>query len=102
MKRLICAAVLGLSAAACAPSYPASTVSQGAQDGRLWFSGAPAGARVLIDGVDAGEAALFDGRKAILEVAPGRHVVEVVAAGTPIHAETVMVGAGSRTQIKVR
>ncbi|AYG95389.1 hypothetical protein D8I30_09530 [Brevundimonas naejangsanensis] len=102
MRALIFAAVIGLSVAGCATAYPTSTVSQGTPDGRLWFSGAPAGARVVIDGVDAGEAAAFDGRAAILEVTPGRHVVEVVAAGTPIHSQTVMVGAGSRIQIKVR
>jgi hypothetical protein len=95
-------ALLAVSAAACAPSYPASTVSQGTRDSIVWVSGAPAGARVLVDGVDAGEAARFDGRVATLTVPPGRHSVEIVSGGTLLYSQILMLASGTRVEVKVR
>jgi hypothetical protein len=90
------------TAAGCAPSYPSASVSQGTADGQVWISGAPVGSRVLVDGVDSGEANTFDGRGSILSVIPGRHTIEVVLGTTRLASQTVMLGSGSRLEIKVR
>lgn len=95
-------ALFAVGGTACAPSYPASTVSQGTRDSIIWVSGAPAGARVVVDGVDAGEAARFDGRVATLTVPPGRHSVEIISGGTLVYSQTLMLASGTRVEVKVR
>lgn len=97
----VCAA--GLCACASKMADPVALTEQGNVSTSLYFPGAPAGARVLVDGADAGEALLFDGRKTVLTVAPGNHRVVVQAGGPPaLYDRTVFVGAGSRLAIKVR
>lgn len=84
-------------------TYPSRTIEQG---GTLltgiYFEGAPAGARLVLDGADAGEAAAFDGSAAILAVSPGTHNVVVTAGDREIYNEQVYVGSGSRVSIGVQ
>jgi hypothetical protein len=95
-------ALVALSAAslgACA--YPVATVEQGNVSTSLYFPDAPVGAHVMIDGADAGEAILFDGRKTVLTVTPGKHHVVIPGGAAPLYDQSVYVGAGSRLAIKV-
>lgn len=94
------AAACALVLAACA--YPISTVQQGGEPAMLFFNGAPEGARVIVDGVDAGEASAFDGRRQVLSVEPGRHNVRVVIGGAELYGNDIYVGAGSRLEVRVR
>lgn len=102
MRRLIkTAAMLSFLLAGACASYPNSTVSQGTAPGMLAFPGAAPGQRVLIDGVDAGEAAAYDGADAILTVTPGRHAVQVVSGGQILLSQTLVVAAGARIDLRV-
>ena len=89
---------LGLLAA-CA--YPVSTAEQGAASSGLYFPSAPLASRVFVDGVDAGEAATFDGKKTLLVVAPGRHRLVVRQGSTPLYDKQIYIGAGTHIAIKV-
>jgi hypothetical protein len=86
----------------CAPNYPERTVLQGGGDkGSLYFTGAPLGARVIVDGADAGEAAVYDGTRAVLEVTAGPHRVIVGTAGAALYDQQVYVGNNARMAIEV-
>lgn len=98
VKRAL-AGVCGFFLAACA--YPTTTVEQGSSPAALFFSGAPSGVRVLVDGVDAGDATAFDGRRQLLTVAPGRHSIRVVSSSGDLYSNDVYVGAGARLEIRV-
>ena len=103
MKHTILFLSIGLVLAVTACAYPSGSIQQGGNvQGGLYFEGAPIGARVMLDGADAGEVAAFDGNAAILAVAPGMHNVVVTAGGSTIYDEQVFVGSGSRVQIGIR
>lgn len=93
---ILAAGVLG----GCA--YPVSTVEQGGASSSVYFKGAPPGSQVFIDGVSSGDAAAYDGRKAVLVVPSGAHRVVVKAGGTLLVDQSVYVGEGQRVSIKVQ
>lgn len=99
LVRTIACALIFL-VASCA--YPITTVDQGAESASLYFTGAPPNARVLVDGADAGEAALFDGRRHVLVVSPGRHVVRVMLGDTELYANDIYAGAGVRQEVRLQ
>lgn len=80
-------------AAAC--SYPAEKVLQGGADPTVAFAGAPPGAIVEIDGLDRGQASLYDGRKQALSITPGRHIVIVRRGGAVLLEREVVAVSGS-------
>jgi hypothetical protein len=92
---------LGACALVAGCAYPVSTVVQGSASAGLFFSGAPIDAHVWVDGVDAGVASTFDGKKMVLTVAPGRHQVVVKGSGALIYDQPVFVGAENKIEIKV-
>lgn len=94
--------VTALSGALVSCAYPVTTIEQGGVSAGLYFPNSPVGARVLIDGADAGEAASYDGRKAVLRVEPGKHHVVVSAGSSTFYDRNVYVGGDSRLAIEVR
>lgn len=91
-KLVILAMAAGLTACA---SYPVSSVSQGTAQGRIAFPGAAPGLRVMVDGVDAGDAAAYDGRAGVLGVAPGRRVVRLMDGATVVMERTLVIAPGA-------
>ncbi|HTK35552.1 MAG TPA: hypothetical protein VL358_09735 [Caulobacteraceae bacterium] len=84
-----------LSLAGCA--YPVSSIGQGAEAGHLRFVG-PAGLAVRVDGQDRG--ALADTRSLIVDVSPGRHLVEEISSGRVVLHREYEIGTGSTVEIK--
>jgi hypothetical protein len=81
-------------------AYPVQQTEQGAPAGLLFFPGAAADARVLIDGTDAGAASQYDGTRQYLSVAPGTHQVAVSSGGRMVLNKKYYVGSGSRVAIQ--
>jgi hypothetical protein len=78
-------------------AYPQSSIEQGVQLGHLRFVG-PAGSDVRVDGQGRGTVPVQDGL--VIDVAPGRHVVEQAAGGRVILHREYEVGAGSTINIR--
>lgn len=107
MKFAICFLILGfiLSVSACKYQYssPSGIIEQGGTMlTSIYFEGAPVGARLMLDGADAGEVAAFDGSAAILAVAPGTHHIVVTMGGGIIYDQQVYVGSGSRVSVGIQ
>jgi hypothetical protein len=94
--RQIASVVLALLLASCA--YPTSTVQQGSMPGELFFPAAQAGARVEVDGVDAGLASAYNGVQT-LAVAPGPHRVIVRQQNRIIIDRAVYIDAGAKVAV---
>lgn len=56
---------------------PRETVKTDSQAGRVVFKVTPPTATVIIDGVERGKARDFDGTPAVLELPPGKHLIEL-------------------------
>jgi hypothetical protein len=101
MRTWIILAVLGCSGLTAACAYPVSTVDQGGGATGLYFPNASISAEASVDGAAIGPVARYDGRKAILTLAPGTHHVTVRDASGQVYDKDVYVGAGARLAIKV-
>ncbi len=100
MKRL-CVGLIILSAAllqGC--SYPdAAQIEQKDNRPAIGISGAPSGAMLYVDGLEMGLANQWDGKKTVLLVESGTHLVEVKSAsGKVLHSETIFL-SGSTTKV---
>lgn len=98
MKLAASAALAGL-VAACA--YPVTTVEQGGSSSGVYFVGAPETAQAIVDGTASGNAAAFDGQKAVLVVPAGTHRIVVRDGGSVLVDQVVYVGEGHRVSIRV-
>jgi hypothetical protein len=67
----------------------------------LIVTGVPAGAWVLVDGVQSGDAQEAPNRTRVLTVAPGTHTVEVKTGDRIVYRESTDVAAGDRRVITV-
>jgi hypothetical protein len=98
MKRLLLSAAAALTLCGC--EYPASSIQQGTEAGHLKFADAPIGASVVVDGQQRGvrsDAA----HPVMLDVAPGKHVVEEVYGGRVLFHREYFVGAGTTLEIGI-
>jgi hypothetical protein len=80
--------------------YPdAAKIEQKDSRPAIGVAGAPVGAVVFVDGLEMGPASRFDGKKNVLLVESGTHLVEVKSAdGQLLRSETLFLG-GSTTKI---
>lgn len=82
--------LLAILALCLACAYPESSTRGTVESPALVVVGAPAGAILLIDGIAAGPAADFSGKKS-LAVLPGRHLVELQLDGRSLVRREVFV-----------
>jgi hypothetical protein len=61
---------------------------------QLIIANAGAETVLLVNGVDVGAAAEYDGNPGTLRLPTGTHVVEVIKGGQTIHRETVFLSGG--------
>jgi uncharacterized membrane protein len=80
---------------------PKKTLSTIPNAGFLKIIANPEDADVYIDGTVVGKAMDFDGRKQILELAAGRHKIEIKKDGYHSYFRDIMVGAGATEDFKV-
>ncbi len=96
MKNLV--PVLALFAlAGCA--YPHSTVVQQTPGARVHLSNAPLGAAVTVDGQIAGYRT--EKKLDIMDVQPGRHLIQITSGGRVLMSKEYFFGAGSIVEIGV-
>lgn len=93
--KIAATSLAALSLGGCA--YPVSSISQGVEAGHLRFVG-PAGLAIRVDGEDRG--ALPDTRPLIVDVSPGRHLVEEISSGRVVLHREYEIGAGSTVEVK--
>lgn len=99
MKRLLVFFSVMLLMYGCA--YPTSSVRVLDDRPSLVLKNAPQDAVLLVDGLDMGQASLYDGREKALLLEPGTHKVEVMRQGTLIHSEKIFLGDGETKTINV-
>jgi hypothetical protein len=88
-------AVAALSACA----YPTGSVQQGEAPSAVYVVAAAEGTEIYIDGVRRGLASDYDGKKKVLRVTPGRHVVELRTGAEVLLKKTVFVAEGAQIAI---
>jgi PEGA domain len=67
----------------------------------LIVTGAPAGATLLVDGVQSGQVAEANNRTQILPVTSGNHVLEVKVGDSTTYSEQVYVAPGEKHVVSV-
>lgn len=86
--------------AAC--SYPQSSSTQGSDRPGIYVTGAPENAEIIVDGLNMGGAAQFDGKKKFLELEPGAHRVSVVLNGDVLYDQRVFLDRTGLTEVRIR
>lgn len=94
---LIVALLCGALTAGCVQNYPTREVAQGAAPATLIVTNGPPGARILIDGREAG----IVGQTLGIPVSVGRHDVTIESAGQRLHSQAVFVSAGARVEVRI-
>ena len=95
MKRVfLFAAAISLSGCA----YPTSSVEQGAVQSRLIFSAAPVGTSISVDGRERG--LQTRAKPLVVDVDPGKHMVEESISGQVVFRAEYYVGAGSTVEVR--
>ena len=84
--------------------YPeAAKIEQKESRPAIGVAGAPAGAVVFVDGLEMGQASKFDGKRHVLLVESGTHLVEVKSAdGQVLHSETLFLGSSTTKILKIQ
>ncbi len=97
-KRLIVVLVLLVFLGGCA--YPTGTVTSPDDRARIAITNAPYGALLIVDGLEMGEAKLYDGKKSVLLIEPGSHVIQVIHLGEELVSESVFLEQGQTKTFK--
>jgi uncharacterized lipoprotein YajG len=85
--------------AAC--SMPQTTVRTGMSPPTLIVAGAPSGSVLVVDGLDMGSAAQYDGNPKVLAVLEGTHQVEVRLGSNVVYREKAFVSSGQSHTVAV-
>jgi hypothetical protein len=99
MKRLLVFFFITLLVYGC--HYPTSEVRVLDDRPSIVIQNAPIGAFLFVDGLNMGQARLYDGRERALLVEPGTHKIEVMSQDNVIHSERVFLGDGELKTLKV-
>jgi hypothetical protein len=81
---------------------PQTTVRTGMSPPTLMVSGAPSGSVLVVDGLDMGSAAQYDGNPKVLAVLEGTHQVEVRLGSNVVYREKAFVSSGQSHTVAVR
>lgn len=96
------APVLMIAALVSGCAYPVSGVEQGSGPSSIYVTTAPADAMLTVDGVSAGYAAAFNGKKkAVFLLQPGRHHVLVSGPSSVLFDKEIYVGAGAKVAVEI-
>ena len=93
-KAILILPLFGLVACA----YPTSTVEQRTPSAHIRLSKAPLGATVSVDGSVVGYRS--EDKVDIVDVAPGRHLVQVSSGGQVLSAKEYFFGPGSTVDLE--
>jgi hypothetical protein len=85
--------------AAC--SMPQTTVRTGMSPPTLIVAGATSGSVLVVDGLDMGSAAQYDGNPKVLAVLEGTHQVEVRLGSNVVYREKAFVSSGQSHTVAV-
>ncbi|MBB3224415.1 hypothetical protein [Pseudoduganella umbonata] len=91
--------VMAVALAGCA--LPTTDVKTGSLRPALAVQGAPAGALLYVDGIQIGEAALYDGKARKVMIEEGAHRIEVKQGATLLHTQQIFAGAGETAVVVV-
>jgi len=78
-------------------TMPATTVKTVDERPSLAFKDAPSGALLYLDGLNMGDAAIYDGAPKVLLVEPGTHVIRIVKDGAVIYEQKVFLESSLKT-----
>jgi hypothetical protein len=80
---------------------PQTSVRTGMSPPTLMVTGAPSGSVLVVDGLDMGSAAQYDGNPKVLAVLEGTHQVEVRLGSNVVHREKAFVSSGQSHTVAV-
>jgi hypothetical protein len=93
--------LLTMVATLAACSMPQTTVRTGMSPPTLIVAGAPSGSVLVVDGLDMGSAAQYDGNPKVLAVLEGTHQVEVRLGSNVVYREKAFVSSGQSHTVAV-
>jgi hypothetical protein len=92
MKRIILLSVfIAPFVTGCAINYPTTNVSTVDSRPTLSFTNAPADSIVLVDGINMGNTAKYNGNPKVLAVEPGTHDIAVMQGSNTVYKQTIFV-----------
>jgi hypothetical protein len=91
-----------IATAALTACMPQTTVRTGMSPPTLLVTGAPSGSVLVVDGLDMGSAAQYDGNPKVLAVLEGTHQVEVRLGSDVVYKEKAFVSSGQSHTVAVR
>ncbi|UIF90948.1 hypothetical protein [Cupriavidus sp. UYPR2.512] len=99
MKQLFCAALAALAMYGCA--MPNTTVQSGQGRPTLRVVGAPPQSVLVVDGIQMGQAAAFDGAQSVLKIEEGPHQVEIRQGSRALLTRSIFAAGGESVSIEV-
>ena len=92
MKKIILLSMLVIPfIVGCAMNYPTTKISTVDSRPTLSFTNAPADSIVLVDGINMGNTAKYNGNPKVLAVEPGTHDITVLQGSSVVYKQTIFV-----------